>query len=346
MATIIAFNPNRAVDLNSFAVPGALATFYDSGTTSERTVYSDPECTLPHPSPLPADGAGVFPPVYDTGDGDVRVEVTTPDGVMLAGYPMDPARIISTDSVGASGIAFEPTEEIPVTNVQAAIETVQANMIEPLADFGLGVTGNATLLSNLDAVGTASGAYRYDGTTAGTFPSGVTASNGGLVRIWRATDSVALMILTPEGSTRQHIRNLSGTSWSAWGYVMASTDTATDAVWAAGTSTAPAVPTPKAIRAATGALGVGQTWQNVTSSRNHGTVYTNSTGRPIMVAIAGDAQSVPANLQVSPNGTSWVSVGRFGEAGQLETSVSTIVPAGWRYRVNGDVAFNFWSELR
>ena len=28
-------------------------------------------------------------------------------------------------------------------------------------------------------------------------------------------------------------------------------------------------------------IGVGQTWQNVTSSRAIGTIYTNSTGRPI-----------------------------------------------------------------
>lgn len=89
MTTIVSFNPNRAADLSGFAVPGALATFYDSGTSRERIVYSDPECTLPHPSPLAADGAGVFPAIYDTGDGDVKVEVTTPEGVMLAGYPMD-----------------------------------------------------------------------------------------------------------------------------------------------------------------------------------------------------------------------------------------------------------------
>ncbi len=91
MTTIVSFNPNRAADLSGFAVPGALATFYDSGTSRERIVYSDPECTLPHPSPLAADGAGVFPAIYDTGDGDVKVEVTTPEGVMLAGYPMDGA---------------------------------------------------------------------------------------------------------------------------------------------------------------------------------------------------------------------------------------------------------------
>ena len=33
-------------------------------------------------------------------------------------------------------------------------------------------------------------------------------------------------------------------------------------------------------------VGVGQTWQNVLSSRAFGTTYTNSTGRPIMVSVS------------------------------------------------------------
>ena len=39
--------------------------------------------------------------------------------------------------------------------------------------------------------------------------------------------------------------------------------------------------------AASGGLGIGQTWQNVTASRAVGTNYTNSTGNPIMVAMTG-----------------------------------------------------------
>lgn len=42
---------------------------------------------------------------------------------------------------------------------------------------------------------------------------------------------------------------------------------------------------PKANTADLKEIGVGQTWQDVTVSRVAGTTYTNSTGKPIMIAI-------------------------------------------------------------
>ena len=349
MATILSFSPNRAVDLNGFAVPGARALIYESGTSTPREVFSDPECTTPHPSPIMADGAGVFPPIYDAGGCDVKVAVTTPDGTMLAGYPMDPARLISTDSAGAAGIQFSPTEEIPVTNVQAAIERVQENMVKPLADYGLGVTGNAALIADIDATSIASGSYRYATGAAGTFPSGITAANGGMVRVWRETATSAVMILTARGTRRQYIRALNGATWGEWAFVMTSADTATDAVWAAGVSTAPVAASPAAIKAAIGglALGGGQKWARY-QSRIYDTMYRNETGRPIMVAVTGDAINTARPLQVSETGAtnSWLTVGMFGEDGGIRMTVSTVVPAGWRYRILGTVNIEFWAELR
>lgn len=347
MATIISFNANRAVDLNGFAVPGALASFYDSGTSRARTVYSDPECTLPHPVPLAADGAGVFPAVYDTGNGDVKVAVTTAAGTMLAGYPMDPARIVSTDNVGAAGVQFSPTEEIPETDVQAALERVQENIVAPLADFGLGVTGNATLLVDIDAIGTASGFYRFDATTAGTFPSGVDKANGGIVLIFRRAATAAVMLLIPATNARVHRRRLA-TTWQAWTWLMASDDTATDAVWTAGASTVPAVPTPAAIAKAVAGLSIGggQVWQEF-PGRTANTIYQNNTGRAIVVAVTGDPLSASRPMQVAPpTGGSWINVGSFPEASSAIGSVSTVVPDGWRYRVLGDFTVTTWAELR
>jgi len=343
MATLISFNPNRAVDLNSFAIPGALALFYDSGTSRPRIVYSDPECTLPHPSPLAADGAGVFPAIYDTGDGDVKVEVTTPEGVMLAGYPMDPARAVSTGFTGASAIQFSPTEDIPETNVQGAIERVQDNLIQPLLDYGLGVTGNAPLLSDIDAVNIASGIYRFTGDTAGTFPSGVTASGGGTVRVWRANSTSAIMILTPNGARKQHIRALS-TTWGTWAFILSSADTAEDSVWAAGTSTASYTATPKGIRAAVvgGSVGGGQTWQR--PSRSLGTVYTNNTGRAIMVNVSADGSAGQGGeLYVRASASSpWVLVASTRDTSTL----SAVIPPGHQYRALAGDGLIDWSELR
>lgn len=99
--------------------------------------------------------------------------------------------------------------------------------------------------------------------------------------------------------------------------------------------------------AAANLIGVAQSWQGVLANREFGVIYTNNTGRPIMVAVSGDTAGTPSDMQVSANGTTWFNVGRFGEAGQLEASVSTIVPNGHRYRiVGGGLSFNHWTELR
>lgn len=343
MATILIINANRAFDLNGFATPGALATFYDSGTTTERTVYTDPGCTVPHTSPVVADGAGVFPPIYDTGDGAVGVLVTDKHGVALAGYPLDPIVAVGTSQTGAAGISFDPIPEIPEKNVQAAIERLQRNLVEPLADFGLGVTGNAAVLANIDATNTASGFYRFDGTTTGTFPTGVTAADGGSVLVFRSTANNAFMFLLPSGSNRVNRRRLA-TTWQAWGWLADSGDTASAAIWGAGTATTGYLISPKDLR--TEIDNEKRTWQGFTGSRTHGVSYRNTTGRTIEISIAGDASGSPATAQVSANNVGWINVGRFGEAGELESSVYFSVPPGSYYRVNGAVAFNWWSEFR
>lgn len=98
-------------------------------------------------------------------------------------------------------------------------------------------------------------------------------------------------------------------------------------------------------------LGVGQTWQNMTGSRVLTTSYTNSTGRPILVAVsvvAGGVGSIspiptisgvvqPANLAYSA-GAGYVCKDTF------------LVPAGATYSVgtsgSGTPTLQSWYELR
>ncbi len=139
--------------------------------------------TVPHPSPLVANRMGVWPQVFC--DQPATVTVTDASDVVQSGYPMTLAASVPAGDSAASGVSFNPTAEIPGTNVQDAIERVQANIVEPLADFGIGVTGDATLTGDrVDATDTASGAYRFDATTTGTFPTGYTVTSG-VVVIWR-----------------------------------------------------------------------------------------------------------------------------------------------------------------
>ena len=90
------------------------------------------------------------------------------------------------------------------------------------------------------------------------------------------------------------------------------------------------------------AIGVGQTWQNVSSSRTNGTSYQNTTGRPIMVSLGNNHLS---DTQVSSDNATWIQVGR-DSTGQTYPN-QFIVPDTWYYRVSvaGGTRF-WWAELR
>ena len=86
-------------------------------------------------------------------------------------------------------------------------------------------------------------------------------------------------------------------------------------------------------------LGVGQSWQNVTSARSPGVTYTNNTGRPIQVLINANlnAGSLVIGGVVIPINDS-----------DFYAQPSFIVPNGSTYRVNlGTSGFILtWAELR
>lgn len=113
---------------------------------------------------------------------------------------------------------------------------------------------------------------------------------------------------------------------------------------AAGTETEPRAISSADVRQGVAALaiGVGQTWQDMTASRSIGTTYQNTTGRPIQVVMVTNYSG--GNPQVSPDGTTWMNVGVGGSQESIQTYV--IVPNGWRYRLNGAANIAHWMELR
>ena len=214
MSDLISFNPVRALDANGNPVAGARAFFYLSGTTEPATVFADPEETTPHPVPLEADAEGIFPPVFRSGQ-PLKVDVQTPGGDILNGFPLDPVLTVPASGAAASQVSFDPTENIPGTNVQAAIERVQENLVEPLLAGGIGVTGNAEILSNVDATDTASGFYRFTTNATGTLPSVLQNSNG-VIYLIRRTSSNAWQFAGFAGGDRFYMRRLFNGEWQTW----------------------------------------------------------------------------------------------------------------------------------
>ena len=107
------------------------------------------------------------------------------------------------------------------------------------------------------------------------------------------------------------------------------------------------------------AIGVGQTWQDVTASRALGTIavpgtgYLNSTGRTIMANVTCAHSTTGQNNQVrasvSSDGTNYVVVADSNDDGARRHTQSFLIPNGHRYRchiASGTPTLHSWVELR
>jgi len=96
-----------------------------------------------------------------------------------------------------------------------------------------------------------------------------------------------------------------------------------------------------------GTLGVAQTWQDMTASRAIGTTYTNTTGKPISVAISILTNTATVNsLTCQVDGVT-VAFTSADSAGR-RPAASFIVPAGSTYNCTTSQASTIatWAELR
>lgn len=93
-------------------------------------------------------------------------------------------------------------------------------------------------------------------------------------------------------------------------------------------------------------IGVSQTWQNVYASRAVGTTYTNSTGKPIGVAISYTCSAAATVQGLTINGQSVFCAG--SELGN-GSGFFVIVPDGNTYSFltnGGTITIVTWNELR
>lgn len=90
-------------------------------------------------------------------------------------------------------------------------------------------------------------------------------------------------------------------------------------------------------------LGVGQTWQDVTSSRSFGITYTNNTGRPIQVAVTSGGGS--SGFRAYINGIEIIRNYSNYNASSPQHGITLIIPNGSTYSFHGG-QIQIWSELR
>jgi hypothetical protein len=146
-----------------------------------------------------------------------------------------------------------------------------------------------------------------------------------------------------------HVVNTSGTQTGLLG------DQST-ATWETGTGTTESLVSPAKVAASATevvgnyAVGVGQTWQDVGTSRAIGTIYQNNTGRPITVSILGGSSGGGSTwFEVSTNNfSSYVSIGGTKDH-DGHSQMGGIIPSSHYYRmriISGDFSLIHWAELR
>jgi hypothetical protein len=204
----------RQFDDNGNPGSGYVASFFLSGTTTPATIYTDTGATIPAGTSVTANAAGRFAQTFHPGGSALKCVIT--DALAATVETIDPVPTSPLSASAAVNVAFSPTGPLPFTNVQAAIEGSVAAASTGFNAFGLGITGNAPLLANLDATNTGSGSYRFDATTTGTFPTGSAAANTGMIETWRETSGSAVMFLYDDTLDRIWTRRMASSTWGAW----------------------------------------------------------------------------------------------------------------------------------
>lgn len=92
------------------------------------------------------------------------------------------------------------------------------------------------------------------------------------------------------------------------------------------------------------AVGMGQTWQDVSASRAVDTAYQNTTGGPIQINFCITTGALGRLFQVSPDGIAWLDLMEFGTSGR--NTGSPVIPDGWYYQFINGGTVNQWMELR
>lgn len=113
--------PSRVLTTAGRVAPGAKVYFYETGTTTPVTVYSDAAMLTPHATPVVADAYGAVPDIYFNPDSEIRVRVLTSANVEIFDIdPFNPDPYSQSDGALRLGFIQAGTGAVAET-VQAAL---------------------------------------------------------------------------------------------------------------------------------------------------------------------------------------------------------------------------------
>jgi hypothetical protein len=242
------------------------------------------------------------------------------------------------------------------TNVQGTLLTASQTNITAVGTLGsLAVTGNitadnvsATKGTFSDIEGNLSTTSQTNITAVGTLGSLAVTGNitAGNVSAGRGTFSnISGTILTASQPNITTVGNL--VSLIVTGNVLANNTVATGNVSANNLIVTSGITFLDGASQTAAAIGYGQTWQNVTSSRALGVTYTNTTGKPIQIFVSVNSDVIFTQFTVTIDSIGPFTWGRnaMGSGTNGYDSTSLIIPAGSTYSFSGGTLYR-WLELR
>ena len=261
--------------------------------------------------------------------------------------PTTPTAAAGTNSTQLASCAFTWTAiNTYATTVSSALAGKQAlsPVLSSLADnAGWGI-GNQFVSEVLDLNSYKTGGKFITPNAISNLPAGWVQSRG-LVDVSGGA-AYSLQLVASATEQRFAARTSAGDSYTAWSefWHTGNLREATAADMAAGASSSTWV-SPRRFGAS--ALGIGQTWQDMTASRAWATTYTNTTGKPIQISIIA-YDPAAGNFYIGLNvGGRLVAEHYLGANGRA--TVFAIVPPGATYRVerqDTNDTITGWMELR
>lgn len=326
----------------------------------------------------PNDAKKVYFVINNTANSVVFTQGSGGNVTLLAGD----GALIYSDGGGSGAAVAKFSDTFFQNSVQITGGTITGITDLAIADGGTGASSAAAALVNLGLTATAAELNTLDGVTATTAElnklDGVTATTAELNYVDGVTSNIqtqlnakqpldatltALAAYSTNGIVTQTAsdtftgRTITGTANQITvtngngvsGNPTISAVIASQAEAEAGTDTTKlmtAERTKQAIEANVTGLGIGQTWQDLTSSRVAGTWYQNTTALPIFVHYQTNPGDGTAFVNTVASDTGRVTVGSGDGASGTYDYSSFIVPVNMYYKVVSGVGIRVWSELR
>ena len=181
---------------------------------------------------------------------------------------------------------------------------------------------------------------------------------------WYENDTNLLKIRNESDNAWISVAYLDGTNWEILDNTQVVNTSGTQvgllgdqptSTWQTGTGTTESLVSPAKVAASATevvgdyALGVGQTWQNMTTSRGYNTTYQNATARPICINVVGQpATGSTLVLQVSSNSDMSSPIQLSGQRDiNGQTTCVAIIPSNQYYKISvNNAGLTIWAELR